>query len=258
MHIHFLTREREIAFLKGILNFYDFNLQRTLPLAPGRLCGKKSLVTLVALSKSTEVELKSLCWCVVSLACFKRFSASVALFIGPDPVMQWSFFPGNVMAFTPCFFFFSPLEKCNWTILWGGETLVPCREEEGLCVWSISDHAGQIHQHVCSIGWVEKYEVQCEERPFSLQAVSGKERQDPGFCCQDRGLPRDGSSCSFSDSFLFKSSPFVCGTGWDALTAVRQLRKSIFFMLFFQQQKVLLPFNAKLLNTSVLVYAKHS
>lgn len=70
--------------------------------------------------------------------------------------------------------FFSPLEKRDWTILWGGETLVPRGEEEGLCVWSISDHAGQIHQHVCSIGWVEKYEVQREEWPFSLQAVSGE------------------------------------------------------------------------------------
>lgn len=158
--------------------------------------------------------------------------------------------------------FFSPLEKRDWTILWGGETLVPRGEEEGLCVWSISDHAGQIHQHVCSIGWVEKYEVQREEWPFSLQAVSGEEQQDPGFCCQDTDLPRDGSSCSFSDSFLFKSIPFTRGTDYletrDALAAVRQLSKPIFFMLFFQQQKVLLPLNAKWSNTSVLVYSKHN
>ena len=102
--------------------------------------------------------------------------------------------------------------------------------------------------------------MQRKERPFSLQAVSGKEQQDPGFCCRDTGLPRDGSSCSFSDSLLFESSLFTCGTDYletrNALTAVRQLSKSIFFMLFFQQQKVLLPFNAKLSNTSVLVYAK--
>lgn len=59
-----------------------------------------------------EAELESLCWCLVSLACFKRFSASVALFIGPAPVTQLNFFPGNIMAFTPCFFsfFFSTRE----------------------------------------------------------------------------------------------------------------------------------------------------
>lgn len=140
-------------------------------------------------------------------------------FIGPMPVMWRNIFPGNVMAFTPCFFsVFSLLEKCNWTILWRGETLVSCREEEGLCVWSISDHTGQIHQYVCSIGWAEKYEVQCEEWPFSLQAVSGKEQQDSGFCCHNTGFPRDGSSCSFSDSFLFKSEMlhgfFMCGTDY--------------------------------------------
>jgi len=95
--------------------------------------------------------------------------------------------------------------------------------------------------------------VQCEERPFSIQAVSGREQQDPGFCCQGRGLPRDGSSCFFSDSFFLKNSPFTGGTGdfgtRGVLTAVRQLSRSIFFVLVFQQQKVLMPFNVKLSNT---------
>lgn len=81
----------------------------------------------------------------------------------------------------PVFLSFPPLEKRNWTVLWGGEALVPRREKEGLCVWSLSDHTGQIHQHVCSVGWVEKYEVQREERPLSLQAVSGKGQQDPAL-----------------------------------------------------------------------------
>lgn len=87
--------------------------------------------------------------------------------------------------------------------------------------------------------------MQCEERPLSLQEVSGKGQQDPGLCCQDSGLPRDGSSCFFSDSFFFKNSLFKCGTSYletrDGLTAVRQLSTSIFFVLFFQQQKVFLP-----------------
>lgn len=170
------------------------------------------------------------------------------LFIGPMPVTPWNFFPGNVMAFISCFFsVFSLLEKCNWTILWRGETLVSCREEEGLCVWSISDHTGQIHQYVCSIGWAEKYEVQCEEWPFSLQAVSGKEQQDLGFCCHNTGFPPDGSSCSFS----WQLSPQKWSALWTlpcvgqftlklemhSLTVVRHLSNCIFFMLFFQQQK---------------------
>lgn len=155
-------------------------------------------------------------------------------------------FPWKRHGFYSLFFcLFLPLEKRNWTVLWGGETLVPCGEKEGLCVWSVSDHTGKVHQHVCGVGWAEKYEVQCEERPLGLQAVSGKGQQDPGLCCQHSGLPRDGSSCFFSDSFFFKNSLFTCGTDYlesrDGLTAVRQLSTSFFFVLFFQQQKVFLP-----------------
>lgn len=102
--------------------------------------------------------------------------------------------------------------------------------------------------------------MQREERPLSLQAVSGKGQQDPGLCCQDSGLPRDGSTCFFSDSFFFKNSLFTCGTNYletrDGLTAVRQLSTSVFFVLFFQQQKVFSAFDAKLSNTYVWVYAK--
>lgn len=63
-------------------------------------------------------------------------------------------FPGNIMAFTPwLLFFFPPLAKCNWTVLRGSETLVPRRKEKRLCLWSLSDHTGQIYQHVCSFRW---------------------------------------------------------------------------------------------------------
>lgn len=66
---------------------------------------------------------------------------------------------------------FLSTEKCNWKILWRGEAFVSCREEEGLCVWSVSDHSWKVYQHVCCFGWAEKYEVQREEWPFGLQTV---------------------------------------------------------------------------------------
>lgn len=159
------------------------------------------------------------------------------------------------MAFTLFFCLFPPpSEKCNWAVLWGGETTVPRGEKEGLRVWSLSDHTGQIHQHVRCVGWVEKHEVQCEERPLSLQAVRGKGQQDPGLCCQVSGLPRDGSSCFFSGSFFFKNSLFTCGTNYletkDGLIAVKQLDYIRFLCAVLPAAKGFSAFNAKLSNMS--------
>lgn len=185
----------------------------------------------------------------------------MVLFTGPAPVVWWKLFPGNFMAFTPCFLSFfptPPLEKCNRTILWGGETLVPRREEKGLCVWSISDHAGQIHQHVRGIGWVEKYEVQREERPFSLQTVSGKESRT-GFLPPAHRPPTRWQQLLF---FFLKAFSSKVVLVWDRLTwnwGMHWLqigRWENLFSLCSSSSKVLLPFNAKLSHTSVLVYSK--
>lgn len=48
---------------------------------------------------------------------------------------------------------------------------MPCRAEEGLCLRGLPPDPGQVHQHVCSLGRAEEYEVQCQERPLCLQEV---------------------------------------------------------------------------------------
>lgn len=82
---------------------------------------------------------------------------------------------------------------------------------------------------------------------MTTQPTSGKwpGAAGPGPLLPGFRPPTRWQQLLFSDSFFFKNSLFTGGTSYletrDGLTAVRQLNTSVFFVLFFQQQKVFLP-----------------
>lgn len=206
---------------------------------------QKSLVTLVAHIKYTEKDLKGLYSCLTSFACFKHFSASLELFTGPALGTWWNFLSGNVMAFTPCFSVFSPIRETQlngFVGRWGA--CATQREGRTLCLKPIWSHWA--NSSTCLQCWMS-WKIWSAAWRTTTQPTSGKWQgaAGPGFAARIQVSHKMAAVAFFTDTFFFKNSLCTCGTSYletrDGLTAVRQLSMSVFFVLFFQQQKVFLP-----------------
>lgn len=193
----------------------------------------------------------------VLIPCY--FFASLEFFTCPALGTWWNFLPGNVMAFTPCFSVFLPIREMplnGFVGRWG--VCATQREGRTLCLKPIWSHWA--NSSTCLQCWTSWRTWSAVWRT-TTQPTSGEcgGQQDPAFAARIQASHEMAAVAFLLTAFSSKivssrvgQATLKLGMAWLQLGSWMHL----FSLCSSSSSKGFSAFNAKLSNTSVLVYAK--